>query len=119
MTVLVDDSLAGAILQAWEPEAGTKAASGDNTLVAAPGAGNRLVVQMFMVQNESATATTCLLKSGSTTRYRKLLQNQGDDFGRAFQIGREWRLGENEALVLNLSGANTHGWAAEYWTEAV
>lgn len=99
--------------------AGTAASSGDNTLVAAPGAGNRTVVQLFVVQNESTTATTALVKSGSTTRYRKLLQSQGDDFGRAFERGREWRLGENEALILNLSGANSHGYTVESWTEAV
>lgn len=119
MTVLVDDSLAGAILQAWQPATGTQAASGDNTLVAAPGAGYRLVVQLWWVQNESSTATTVKVKRGSTDSYRRLLQNQGDVVGRAYERGREWRLGENEALVLNLSGANTHGWAAEYWTEAV
>lgn len=117
--MLVDDAQQHMILQSWTAAAGTKAASGDNTLIAAPGAGNRLVVQLILIQNESAVATTVQLKSGSTVCYRHLLQNQGDAFGRAHERSREWRLGANEALVLNLSGANSHGYNVEYWTEAV
>lgn len=99
--------------------AGTKNASGDNTLVAAPGAGLNIVVQAIVIQNESAVPTTILLKSGSTTKMRQLLQNQGDVYGRAWEDGSEWELGENEALVLNLSAANSHGYNIEYWTESV
>ena len=99
--------------------AGTKAASGDNTLVAAPAAGYRIVVKGWHVQNESSTATTFVLKDGSTTKYRYLAQNQGDGLGRVYDDEWEWRLTEASALVLNLSGANSHGYWLEYWTEAV
>ena len=99
--------------------AAAHATSGDNTVIAAPGASNRIVVKSILVQNESAVATTTLLKSGANTRRRALLQNQGDGVAWSFDRGDEWRLGENEALVLNLSGANSHGVTVDYLAEAV
>jgi hypothetical protein len=95
------------------------ATSGDNTLVAAPGSGNRLVVTAFVIQNESSTATTLILKSASTNRFRFLGQTQGDGMQFVFPVGQAWKLAENEALVLNLSGANSCGYSIQYYTEAV
>jgi len=100
-------------------QATTEADSGDNTLVAGPGSGQRIVVSSIVVQNESATATTILLKSGANTKRRALLQNQGDGVAWSFPPGREWKLGDNEALIVNLSGANSHGVTVDYYTEAV
>jgi hypothetical protein len=97
--------------------AGTASTSGDNTLVAAPGSGVKLVIVAFTIQNESTTATTILLKSGSTTKRRALLQSQGDGYGVVFPAGREWKLGTNEALVLNLSGANSHNYTVDHYSE--
>jgi hypothetical protein len=37
----------------------------------------------------------------------------------AFSTGREWRLGNNEALILNLDGANQCGYSVQYYTEGV
>lgn len=102
----------------WTPASDTVATSGDNEMIAAPGAGYRTVVGLFMVQNESAVQTTAIVKAGSSESYRKQLDG-GADFGRAFQAGREWRLDENTALVLNLDGANSHGYSVESWMEPV
>ncbi len=97
--------------------ASTAASSGDNTVVAAPSAGNHLVVKDLMVQNESSTETTIILKSGSTAKWRgKLAANAALSLG--FATGEEWRLGSAEALVLNLSGANSHGYSIRYRTES-
>ena len=97
--------------------ASTAASSGDNTLVAAPSAGNHLVVKDLMIQNESSTETTIILKSGSTAKWRgKLAANAALSLG--FATGEEWRLGSAEALVLNLSGANSHGYSIRYRTES-
>jgi hypothetical protein len=98
---------------------GTAALSGDNTLVAAPGANTRIVVTAFTVQNESATATTMILKSTSANRWRVLGQAQGDGLAMVFPVGQGWKLGTNEALLLNLSGANSCGYNVQYYTEAV
>jgi hypothetical protein len=96
----------------------TKSSSGDNSVISAPGSGQRLVIPYCKVQNESSTATTALFKSGSTEIDRVLLQSQGDGYGWTHPRGHEVRLGENEAFVLNLSGANSHGITGGYFTEA-
>lgn len=56
---------------------GTKAESGDNTLISAPGAGNMIVLKKIQIQNESSTSTTILLKNGATAMYRAILTSQG------------------------------------------
>jgi hypothetical protein len=100
---------------------GTFAVAGNNTVVAAPGAGQRIVVSAFVIQNESGTATTMILASSGSLNdgWRLLGQNQGDGLAMAFSAGREWRLGTNEALILNLSGANSCGYSVQYYTETV
>src|SRR5688572_27291645 len=78
---------------------GTAATGSDNTLVAAPSAGNHLVVKELIVQNESSTETTAIIKSGSTAKWRgKLAANAS--LALSFGPGEEWRLGSAEALVL-------------------
>lgn len=97
---------------------GTAAASGDNQLVAAPAAGSRLVIKDLIVQNESAAETTVILRSGATAIWRaKLAARESLVLG--FAAGEEWRLGAAEALILNLSGANSHGFSVRYRTETV
>jgi hypothetical protein len=100
------------------PVCGTKSSSGDNELIAAPGSGVRIVVTGFVIQNESANATTMILKDGSTNKIRVLGQNQGDGLTHIFTPGREWRLTADQALNLNLSGANQCGYTVFYFTEA-
>lgn len=96
----------------------TAASSGDNTLVAAPAAGSHIVVKDIIVQNESSTDTTVILKSGSASVWRaKLLGSLAASLAMSFRTGEEWRLGSAEALVLNLSGANSHGYSVRYRVE--
>lgn len=97
---------------------GTKAAAGLNTLIAAPAAGSRIVVYSFIIQNESATATTVELRD-VTSRWRMLLQNQGDKMIMGFDTILPWRLNEATALSLWLSGANSHGYSIQYAIEKV
>jgi len=99
---------------------GTAASSGDNSVVAAPSAGNHLVVSAFVVQNEAATANTMILRPGtsSTTAWRCLGQNQGDGLSMVFPPGRCWRLPTATALNLNLSAATSCGYSVSYWSEA-
>lgn len=92
---------------------GTKAVSGNNTLIAAPAAGYRITVYALYIQNESATATTILLQD-QATRMRALLAQYGWFIWRS-----PWRLNAATALNLNLSGANSHGYSVQYAIEAV
>lgn len=97
----------------------TCAASGDNSIIAAPGAGYRLKLHSFQVQLEAATATTVIIKSASTTVGRVYLHSQGQGRIKEWPVGRERRLGTNEALLINLSGANAVGYEIEYEIERV
>lgn len=97
---------------------GTAASSGDNSLVAAPGATFRIVVKDIIVQNESVTATTVKLRSATTDKWRGVL-DQYRTLALSFPAGDEWRLGANEALQVNLSGANSHGYSVRYFIETV
>lgn len=92
---------------------GTAAASGNNTLIAAPAAGYRITVYALYIQNESATDTTIILRD-HVARWRALLAQYG-----WFILDTPWRLNEAAALTLNLSGANSHGYSVQYAIEPV
>lgn len=98
---------------------GTAASSGDNTIIAAPGSNVQIKIVALQIQNESSTATTMILKFGSTAKWRCLGQSQGDGVALPIPAGRAWPVGNNAALVLNLSGANSCGYSVCYYTEAV
>jgi hypothetical protein len=91
--------------------------NGDNTLIAAPAAGYKIILLYVEVQNESATATTAILKHGSTEVARQLMAQYGK-FERDY-FAYPLELPEATALVLNLSGANSHGTIVEYVTAPV
>lgn len=95
----------------------TVAASGVTQLLAAPGAGQRIVVVAFHLQNESQTGTTIILRDGGSNRWRFLGQNQGDGLAMVFAPGSEWRLSANAALNIVLSGANQCGYSIAYHVE--
>lgn len=96
---------------------GTVSSSGDNTIVAAPGEGKQIVVTEIVLQLEGDTATTAILKSGSTAKKRVYMPNAGDGVALTYHPAFAWALGENEALVLNLSGANQVGYTFSYYIE--
>lgn len=94
---------------------GTASGSGDNTLIAAPSSGQEIVISSIQIQNESATAATMIIKFGATAKRRFLGQSQGDGFLRDLIPGREWKVGDATALVLNLSSAVQWGYSIEYY----
>jgi hypothetical protein len=86
-------------------------------IIPAPGTGKRLVVYTAMVQNESATDTTVRLID-IVPRFRALLSQYGW-LPLAFGLQVAWKLTENTALTINLSGANSHGYSVQYSIEDV
>lgn len=97
---------------------GTAATSGDNSIISAPGAGNRIRVYEFQLQLEADTATTVIVKSGSTSIRRVYMKAASDGIIWQWQLGQELVCGTNEALQINLSGANTVGYVVRYVTES-
>lgn len=93
---------------------GVISASGDNTIISAPGENFAIWVTHLILQNESATATTIILKD-SANRIRCLGQLQGDGLSLVLPVGREIRLVTNTPLILNLSGANNCGYSIGYY----
>jgi hypothetical protein len=81
-------------------------ASGDNTVVAAPGAGYRLVLHGISLQRDTTTETTaCIVKAGASQILPTVIIGNDVpmiiwDFSSAPVV-----LAENVALVLNLSAA--------------
>ncbi len=94
---------------------GTTSASGDNTILAADAA-HSYVITALTLQNESAAATTMLLKIGATTIERVLGQNQGDGVARVYPIDARPQGAVDAAIVLNLSGANACGYTIHYYS---
>lgn len=90
----------------------TKAVSGDNTLITGV-AGKRIVIKDLVVQNETTTDTTVLIKDGSTTIWRALLGAK-DAITFSFNDGEELWLEAGSSLIVNLSGANSHGCNVRY-----
>ena len=118
-------TLLGSVLQVkqqrntWLYTTGTASASGDTTLIAAPGEGNKLVISLIGCQLETATNTAVLLKDGATARMRVYTVSEGDGIYLEIPAGREWVLTENSALVINLSTTSSIGYTLRYYIEAV
>lgn len=93
---------------------GIIATSGDNILISGVN-GFSICITSLIIQLESTASTTILLKDGAITRKRLLLANQGDGLIIAYSSGLELKLTANNALVVNLSSANTVGYSIEYY----
>lgn len=94
---------------------GTKNASGDNTVIT--GAADRqIVIKDMVIQNESSTESTILIKNGSTTIWRAVLEGK-KAMSFSFVAGEELVLDAGSSLVLNLSGALSHGYNIRYYVK--
>ena len=96
------------------PLSGTFNTSGDNTILAA-NASHYFVITHVTLQNESSTATTMQLKIGSTVWERVLGQNQGDGLEVTYDPEARPTGANNQAIILNLSGANSCGYTVHYY----
>lgn len=94
---------------------GTASSMGDNTMIAAPPSGQEIVVSSFQAQLESSTASVAIVKFGVTAKRRFRGVSDGDGFLRDYIPGREWRVGDATAFVLNLSVATQWGYSIEYY----
>lgn len=98
---------------------GTCAGSGDNILVAAPGSGYQIVVSKILLQALTAVATTALLKWGSTEIGGLLINTQYAWAVVDFNAPDRLVGGDNQPLLLNLSGANQFRYMVIYYVVPV
>jgi hypothetical protein len=96
----------------------TVGTTGDSTLIAAPSAGQRLVISGLRVQNATSTATSVLFKGGASNIFRVRSASDSGGLSENYGLGDEIRLPEASALVVNQSGANSHEYSIRYWIES-
>jgi hypothetical protein len=101
-------------------EIGTVSTTGGEAMRAAPGAGKRIVITRFKLQNESDVETLAEIKAGSTGIERLLLEgSKGMGESETYQPDARPRGGENEAIELHLDGANQVGYTLHGFEEDV
>jgi hypothetical protein len=98
----------------------TGSISDNGTLVSAPASGKRLVVPDFTVQNESGTATTIILQSGSTDKHRLRTVDDGDGITKSWDSPMMWwYLDDAEALNISIDGSNQVGYTIRHFTQDI
>lgn len=95
---------------------GTVNSSGNNQLIAAPGAGQIKIVAL-QIQNESLNETLAILYFGASAKWRFLAKEKGAGFLLPIHPGHVWLVGASNAVVLNLNGANQFGYNIAYYVE--
>ncbi len=106
------------VAEAYLETTGTASSSGDNTAVAAPGTGRRIVWRKIKLVNTTANAMTVIVKYGATSK-KKSVFSADIGAGEIYYEEEGVALPENTALVLNLSAANAISYDVDYLTESV
>jgi hypothetical protein len=90
---------------------GTVTASGDTTIIAAPGVGLRYRVLSWSFWNETATATKATLKTATINIDSYYMLSQSFGKNGQLQLNEDLVLGTNQAILMNLSVATTVGYS--------
>ena len=99
---------------------GTLTASGDSSaLIAAPGAGYRIVIPYRRLIRGTTTDVTVVFKDGSTAVDSMPLTAEVPAILEALPNDLAFRLSENAALVLNLSTTANVTYRFRYWIETL
>lgn len=105
-------------------DTGQESSSGNNTMVAAPGAGKKITVYaLYVAAVYDAAKLTILIQDGAsgTTKWRNIIQTPADVVGGANLAvappGFLFQLSANTLLNMNLSAAVAVDWSVAYWIE--
>lgn len=101
-----------ATADAHGPHTENQTASGDQILVAAPGAGSSIHVTGFWASNNAATKIRAALRDGTTARYTGTLAADGGGVARSEIM---WVLADNAALNGNLGATGDVDWSIDYF----
>lgn len=94
--------------------------SGDNTIIAAPPAGQRLVISAFRVQSQSQFSIAGQIKSGTATILARVRSTaEGTGLSEVYPLGSELRLGTSQALIFNQDVAQSQEISVVSWIETV
>lgn len=99
---------------------GTKSASGDNTVLAAPGSGYQYLIAKLQIHNQSTTATKVIVKFGSREVWTvDLPATLGSGVVLDFPAPDRMEGRDDQPLLINLSAANDTSVSVQYYTVAV
>lgn len=99
---------------------GTKSASGDNEILAAPGSGYQYLIAKLQIHNQSTTATKVIVKFGSREVWTMDLPAVvGAGAVLDFPAPDRMEGRDNQPLLVNLSAANNTGISVQYYTVSV
>lgn len=95
---------------------GVLSATGDTTIIAAPGSGLSIRLSSILLQLESSVSLVVLLRQTNATNLKRFAPiNIGDGLLIQYSRGTEFVLTANTGLVLNLStGTSTISYSFEY-----
>lgn len=97
------------------PKSGVVSASGDNIVIAAPGAGMHIVLYAWSWWNNTTTETTVVLKSTTMDDIDSYSTNvKGAIKSTTLPTGLKIDLPDNEPLILELDAATSHGYSILY-----
>lgn len=95
---------------------GTFSSLGNNTIIAAPGAG-QIKITAIQIQSESTTESVAVINFGSTAKWRFIAREKGAGFMLPLAPGHVLPVGAGNALVVNLSVAATFNYSVAYYVE--
>jgi len=93
-------------------------ASGDTTLIAAPGGGLSIYVTGIMASNQGASKIRALVREGAAGTIRGGGTLAGNGGGYVFPYAPAWKLPANTALVANLSAAGDVDYTVHFFVVA-
>lgn len=93
----------------------------DNTIVAAPTAGNEWVMTTARIQANAATVTTVLIKKGASDPNPLRLRTVADGGGlsEVYGFSEAIHFGNGNPIIVNLSAAAAHGVSITYYRASV
>lgn len=106
------------VAEAYTMITGSSSSAGNNTMVAAPGSGRRIVWRKIKLVNGSANAMTCIIKYGATSKMTSIFDAQ-IGAGEVYYEEEGKALPENTALINNMSGSTLASWDVDYLTESI
>lgn len=93
----------------------------DNTIIAAPTAGNEWVMTTARIQSNVSTVTSVLIKKGASDPNPLRLRTVADGTGLSEVYGftEAIHFGDGNPIIVNLSSASAHGVSITYYRASV
>lgn len=95
---------------------GTFNSLGNNTIIAAPGAG-QIKITALQIQSETSIESVAVLNFGASAKWRFIAREKGAGLILPLAPGHVLPVGVGNALIVNLSVAATFNYSVAYYVE--